>query len=52
MFNGVLPVLRHNIRYREEKEDDFRKNLEEFKSPGFEKLPFECSMNSTAADLN
>ena len=28
---------------RAEKEGDFRKNLEEFKSPGFQKLPFECS---------
>ena len=37
---------------REEKEEDFRKNLEEFKSPGFEKLPFECSTSSTVADFN
>ena len=31
----VLLVLQHNIRYLERgKEDNFRKDLEEFKSPG------------------
>ena len=37
---------------REEKEDVVRKNLEEFKSPWFEKLSFECSTSSTVSDLN
>ena len=36
----------------EEKEDNFHRNLEEFKSPGFEKTPLVCSMSRTAADLN
>ena len=37
---------------REAKEDDFRKNLEEFKSPGFKKLPLSAVRFSTAEDLN
>ena len=37
---------------REEKEDNFQRNLVEFKSTGFEKTPPKCSTSFTASDLN